>query len=231
MSISVTSLFRKNLPKFLKGEFDFLRERRGGHGHRCYLEGLSVAERDVVKTLAYGLSYKEYFIFNNLVLPLANGFSTQIDHIVVSKYGIFVIESKDYGGWIFAGKNNKVWTQTLGAKSNNKHTFQNPLRQNYGHIKTLESLLSIDKNILRNIAVFSERCEFKTPRIENVLYLSELNEYIKKQQQVVIEGEELVRIIGKISFMCQAVDISDELHISNVRKIQEQRNKTELQGG
>ena len=41
-----------------------------------------------------------YFPLNNLTLPTKNG-TTQIDHVIVSRHGIFVIESKNIDGWIF----------------------------------------------------------------------------------------------------------------------------------
>lgn len=44
---------------------------------------------------------EEYVVFNDLLFE-SNGYSTQIDHIVVSPYGVFVIETKGYKGWIWA---------------------------------------------------------------------------------------------------------------------------------
>lgn len=181
---------------------------------------LSLSEQAVVHKLASGLDYKKYFIFNNLILPLRRGGgTTQIDHIVVSQYGIFVAEIKDYAGRIFAGKDDKVWTQTLLGKQNNKNPFQNPLRQNYGHVKALEDRLSLPREYFHNIVVFSERCEFKTPRIENVLYLSEVSDVIKRFQEPKIGVHDLVSILGKLSYMCQTVDITTEEHIKNIREM------------
>ena len=68
----------------------------------------------------------EYTIFNNLLFE-SNGRSTQIDHIVVSPYGVFVIETKGYKGWILGGENSEYWTQVI-FKS--KHQFYNPIKQN-----------------------------------------------------------------------------------------------------
>ena len=83
------------------------------------------------------LDKEQYHLIKNVTLPTENG-STQIDHIIVSKFGVFVVETKNMKGWIFGSPNQKTWTQKIY-----KHTskFQNPLHQNYKHIKTLESLL------------------------------------------------------------------------------------------
>lgn len=71
---------------------------------------------------------EEYVVFNNLLFE-DNEHSTQIDHIVVSPYGVFVIETKGYKGWISGGENSEYWTQTI-YKS--KHQFYNPIKQNAG---------------------------------------------------------------------------------------------------
>ena len=78
----------------------------------------------------------EYTIFNNLLFE-SNGRSTQIDHIVVSPYGVFVIETKGYKGWILGGENSEYWTQVI-YKS--KHKFYNPIKQNEGHVRFLRHL-------------------------------------------------------------------------------------------
>ena len=63
-----------------------------------------------------GLGSREYRVLNNIYLPLPDGTTSQIDHIVVSRYGLFVIETKNYKGWIFCDRDSKVWTQCLGGK-------------------------------------------------------------------------------------------------------------------
>ena len=85
------------------------------------------------KTTAFGmwlsLDSNIYRRFHNIIIPTNNG-TTQIDHIIVSPFGLFVIETKNYKGWIFGSEKQSKWTQSLYGK---KYTFQNPLRQNYKH--------------------------------------------------------------------------------------------------
>lgn len=38
----------------------------------------------------------EYHLFNDVLLKTKNGRTVQIDHVVVSPYGMFVIETKNY---------------------------------------------------------------------------------------------------------------------------------------
>ena len=58
---------------------------------------------------------KQYHVFNNVIVKTAHG-STQIDHVVVSQYGVFVIETKDKTGWIFGDRNQAQWTEDIFGK-------------------------------------------------------------------------------------------------------------------
>jgi restriction system protein len=74
-----------------------------------------------------------YHLIKDVTIPTKRG-TTQVDHIIVSKFGLFVIETKNYKGWIFADAKSAKWTQVHFKQ---KHQFQNPLRQNYAHICAL----------------------------------------------------------------------------------------------
>jgi Nuclease-related domain len=77
---------------------------------------------------------EEYHLLKNVTLPIADG-TTQIDHVLVSTKGIFVIEKKDFSGWIFGNPKLPKWTQSTRW---GKYKFQNPIHQNHKHIKELE---------------------------------------------------------------------------------------------
>ena len=80
-----------------------------------------------------------YRVLNDLMLPSqGNSSATQIDHVVVSNYGIFCIETKAYKGWIFGSADQEFWTQVIYRY---KERFYNPLRQNFAHTKAIEALL------------------------------------------------------------------------------------------
>ena len=84
-----------------------------------------------------------YRILNDLMLPSqGNSSATQIDHVVVSNYGIFCIETKAYKGWIFGNANQEHWTQVIFRY---KERFYNPLRQNFAHAKAIEDLLGTQR--------------------------------------------------------------------------------------
>jgi hypothetical protein len=86
------------------------------------------------------LDSEHYNVLDDLLLPsLGHTNTTQIDHIVVSDFGIFCIETKSYSGWIFGNARQQHWTQVLYRY---KKKFYNPLRQNYAHIKAVEAIVS-----------------------------------------------------------------------------------------
>jgi hypothetical protein len=92
--------------------------------------------------------------------------TTQIDHVVLSKFDLFVIETKNYNGWIFGGEKQKTWTQVRYGK---KYKFQNPLHQNYMHTKALSRKLKINHSIIHSIVFFIGDATFKTEMPSNVI--------------------------------------------------------------
>lgn len=139
------------------------------------------------------LDKREYRLLKNVTLPIEGG-TTQIDHIIVSRFGVFVIETKNMKGWIFGNPSHKRWTQQLYRR---KHQFQNPLHQNYGHVMTLKSLLGLADHQLHSIVYFIGDCSFKTPMPENVL-IRGLITYIKRKATPVLSSEEVGRIVDTV---------------------------------
>nr|WP_227677953.1 NERD domain-containing protein [Psychrobacter frigidicola] len=137
-----------------------------------------------------------YHRLNNITLPLRNGGSTQIDHVIVSVYGIFVIETKNYKGWIFGKEKQAQWTQTIMGR---KYKFQNPLRQNYLHIKTLAELLELDMSYFHSMIALIGECELKTREElpEHVLKGGVIS-YIKKKQDKILTEAEVQLIVEQI---------------------------------
>ena len=103
---------------------------------------------------------EEYVVFNDLLFE-SNGYSTQIDHIVVSPYGVFCkIETKGYKGWILGRENGEYWTQTI-YKS--KHQFYNPIKQNAGHVRFCIICSNVSTDILfYPIVVFNNSAGIKS---------------------------------------------------------------------
>ncbi|HIF9327955.1 TPA: NERD domain-containing protein [Photobacterium damselae] len=167
---------------------------------------------------------REYTLIKNVTLPTADG-TTQVDHIVISPYGIFVIETKHMKGWIFGSEFQKTWTQKIY-----RHTskFQNPLRQNYKHIKTIEHLLNCDSSCIHSIIVFIGSCEFKTPMPVNVIRRQEMILYIQSCNTIVFNDKEIDEIIVKLTNTRLAPTlVTSHQHKQHVRKIIEDKQNVE----
>ena len=91
-------------------------------------------------------------IIYDVTIPGENGKTSQIDHIYVSNYGIYVIETKNYAGRIYGKDGQREWTQVL-AHGNTKNKLYNPVMQNQTHIYRLRQVVSGDV-LLFSVVVF-----------------------------------------------------------------------------
>lgn len=168
----------------------------------------------------------EYILLNNCTLPDQKDGTTQIDHILISPYGIFIVETKNYTGWIFGNARQKQWTQKIYKKS---YKFQNPLHQNYKHIKVLEMVLSdvVDPQYLHSIVVFTARSEFKTDMPENVFRSKAWIEYVKRFDQQVISPMKLKRIKYRIEKeVLEPSWKTNRLHVEHLKQKQIEKKST-----
>ena len=139
------------------------------------------------------LDQREYHLLKDVTLPIPQG-STQIDHVIVSRFGIFVIETKNMKGWIFGNPTHKSWTQQIYRR---KHSFQNPLRQNHLHMMTLKSLLGVADHQLHSVIYFIGDCTFKTPMPDNVMNRG-LIRHIKGKTTQVLTPAEVMQVVETI---------------------------------
>lgn len=138
----------------------------------------------------------QYIVHNNIMLNSDFGL-TQIDHIVISVYGIFVIETKNYKGWITGGENAENWTKNVYG---NKYSFRNPLKQNYAHIKSLMNIIKIhDPNLFISIIAFSDQASIKVNTNQNVINFHMLKKCIQSYKGVVFSQSEIIQIAELIS--------------------------------
>lgn len=170
-------------------------------------------ERKVKRKLeSIARNNNEYLPFHNLTLKTPDG-STQIDHLLISPFGIFVIETKNLKGWIFGGTNQKRWTQSLYGEN---YKFQNPLHQNYKHVKAVQSLLDVELNTILSIVVFVGKSDFQTDMPENVIELHELIPYLKSIKKQILSSEDIENFSQKIRTAIHEDSVTTSDHISNI---------------
>ncbi|HIF9172733.1 TPA: NERD domain-containing protein [Photobacterium damselae] len=170
----------------------------------------------LVNRLLSKLPESDYTLIKDVTLPTSDG-TTQVDHIVVSKYGIFVVETKNMKGWIFGSARQKLWTQKIYRHSSK---FQNPLHQNYKHIKVLETLLGCSVDYLHSVIVFIGDSTFKTEMPPNVTYARGSIRYIQQFNKVVFSDKDYARLTDSINqIKLKRGLITDLKHRNHVKEI------------
>jgi hypothetical protein len=174
----------------------------------------------VFENLARTYLGDDYHIACDVVLKAHTG-TTQIDQIIVSKFGIFVVEVKTYKGWIWGNQRDARWTQTLYGE---KNSFQNPLRQNYKHIKSLQNILTFPDSTFKSIIVFSAEAQFRTEMPSNVVRGGEdYIRFIKKHQSVILSDDDISESVRKISDN----RLSSAEHQAHMQKTRQQYEKAD----
>lgn len=177
----------------------------------------AMAERSLYKQLLRKLP-KSYQHYRNLVLQVAQGDLTEVDHLIVSPYGIFVIEVKNYQGWIFGAEKQAEWTVQHFRR---KHRFMNPLRQNFKHTEAVKHTLELDKanaGKVHSIVAFGSRAEFKTPLPANVMHIAQVADYLQQFYQPCFSDDELRQFSAKLNIAVTSRKVLSKLHLAQVRK-------------
>ena len=167
---------------------------------------------------------KDKYIILNDIMVSQNNSTHQIDHLIISQFGIFVIEMKNYYGLILGEEHRNKWVQYLGK---NKSYFLNPIHQNYGHVKALEELLNLDNKYFIPIVCFSNQAKLKIETNGNVVPLDYLVSTIKSYQNIMIESN-LQVIINKIIDSNITDKAESKKHVKNIKnKITEDNDKVD----
>lgn len=180
--------------------------------HQLQNHGEAVVSTEIFKAFPS----PSYHLLNNLTIPVENG-TTQIDHVLVSRYGVFVIETKHYRGWIFANAKSPFWTQVLFK---NKYKFQNPLHQNYKHLRSVQALLEfLPSDCIKTAVVFTGDGKFRTPRPDGVFNLEGLIEYLKGFTTEVMSENRLQFCVGRLECCRLALTHeTDVVHRTNLQR-------------
>ena len=137
----------------------------------------------------------DYHLLNHVTIRMEDG-TTQIDHILVSRYGVFVVETKDINGWIFANATDPRWTKVHFRV---KVSFQNPIHQNYRHVCAVRDLLSfLPVDAVKSVVVFSGNAEFKTPMPPGVTLLPDLADQIRQHTNVIMSANRMQFCVGRL---------------------------------
>jgi hypothetical protein len=158
----------------------------------------------------------DYHLLNHVTLRLGDE-TTQIDHVLVSRFGVFVIETKDYSGWVFAAPHDRYWTQVWYRA---KFRFQNPIRQNYKHVLAVRALLEfLPADVIHSAVVFTGSAEFKTNIPDGVFTLAGFIAYLEGHVAEAMSINRVQFCVGRLETarlsITKATDIE---HVQRLRR-------------
>lgn len=168
--------------------------------YRKYMENknYNYGEAEVERIL--GRLGRRYKVINDVMLKTKNG-TSQIDHLVVSRKGIYVIETKALNGVLYGSEYERNWTQ---VRRGEKVQIHNPIKQNEGHIRALEYMFSNNKldyyEDINYIGVLAF-ADFTKLNLDVANYyivrFSSLLKYIKRYKRANLSSKQ-VRVINKM---------------------------------
>ena len=170
-----------------------------------------IGEKKTKYKLLFSLDSDVYTVYHDIIIPSRNG-TTQIDHVIISPFGLFVVETKNLKGWIYGTETQSTWTQVVYQS---KYKFQNPLRQSYRHKKVLSKHLRIKESYIHQVVSFVGDCQFKTEMPPNVIK-SGLGSYIKQFNRIVFSEDEVKEIENILYRLKSEVFVSTEKHVQSL---------------
>jgi hypothetical protein len=176
----------------------------------------------ISETIQANFAPPDFHLLNHITLRLKDG-TTQIDHILVSKFGVFVIETKDFKGWIFANSNQATWTQVVFGR---KFKFQNPIFQNMRHVQAVEKLLDfLPSSAIKSVVVFVGKAEFKTEKPSGVFATTELIKYLQGHTEEVMTLNRVQFCVGRLETTRLAITGQTDLaHLQSLERRHGRKN-------
>lgn len=189
--------------------------------YKVKIKGI-IGEKTVTLILNF-LDKSDYKVIHNVVLQIG-GVTTQIDHVVISSFGIFVIETKNYKGWITGYEKSEYWTQVI-YKYRSK--FYNPIFQNAGHITALKSYLKEYRKLeYISIIIFSTNAKIRIDTNVDVVNMHRLIRTIKKYLTANLSQEIKKNIFEKINSANIVDSFNKKEHINSIKHRINDREKT-----
>ena len=174
----------------------------------------------------------------DVYLPWPDGRTAQIDQIIIADSGIYVLEVKNYKGWIFGNERNQYWTQVLttGIRGESiKNRLYNPIKQNATHIGCIRRCICDYTVPVHSVIVFSNDAEFKDVTYYSsgvyVVYQSQLKSTLRdinSQYKGMLSDEDIELISEKLATAASGADKGS--HVRKVQTSQDIRREREARG-
>ena len=157
------------------------------------------------------------YLYNDFCFEDQQGYSTEIDHILITRGGVFIIETKTNKGLIRGTKEDEWWLCIKKDYQQDKQ-LKNPIIQNQGHINHLRKMFKNTPPKMTSIVIFP---------VADITYVSSdivydlddaTNKIIELTKSNTYSQEFVERINSQIKQIQDAYSISKEKHIENIKK-------------
>lgn len=162
-------------------------------------------------------------LLTNVYVPKADGGTSESDILFLTEFGIFVVESKNYRGWIFGSCDDYEWLQVFG--SDRKYPFYNPAKQNDGHIRALSAYLQVERAYFRSVIVFGDKCNLQHVSMWKggplILHRRSLSKALKRQIKRMpkrFTAAEIAALYGRLEPHSSVSVETKRRHIASVSK-------------
>ena len=174
-------------------------------------------ENLVVKYLQDIVNSYGGYLYNDFCFEDQQGYSTEIDHILITRGGIFIIETKTNKGLIRGAKEDEWWLCIKKDYQQDKQ-LKNPIIQNQGHINHLRKMFKNTPPKMTSIVIFP---------VADITYVSSdivydlddaTNKIIELTKSNTYSQEFVERINSQIKQIQDTYSISKEKHIENIKR-------------
>ena len=192
-------------------------------------ESLGESGERTVSSYLEDLPHEDYLVFNDLLIR--NGdYTTQIDHLIISRFGVFVLETKNIHGKVYGSGNKEFWSQYLpdwGYKrygSTQEHEIRNPLWQNAGHIKSVRRLVFGSNVPVYGIVIFPSETEVHVTSEMPVLKMWEVVPYIKQYREEILSTDQIGFYRRRLLEVISRTESDRKYHLENISHNKDRRN-------
>lgn len=188
-----------------------------------------------VSSFLEDLDCEDYRVYNDLLVRNGN-YTTQVDHVVISRYGVFVLETKNVHGKVYGGGNAEFWKQYLPDTGyrrygfTQEHQLRNPIWQNDGHIKTLRKLVFGNDVPVYGVVVFPSDTDINVTAEQPVLNMYNVVPYIKQYRDVVLSSDQMGFYRRRLLEVISISESDRKDHLGNVYRNKERRNEAVASG-
>ncbi len=154
------------------------------------------------------------YLYHDFCFEDEYGYSSEIDHILITRGGFFVIETKSNKGTIRGNEKDELW-RYLKENSLGWQYFKNPLLQNWGHISHLRKTIKPNPPKMECMVIFP----FADVSQIDSGYVYSLGEAIETITEITASKKYKADFVERVNHqICNLRQISKEEHQRHIKE-------------